>query len=136
MIYLVTTQQELFNNSEYKIISVEESLQLLNSCNILQYDSETSCKNFHLGKILCIQFGNKAKDFQIVIDCTTIDIQYYKEILEKTLLVGHNLKFDISWLYNYGIIPRKIYDTMIVEQFLYMGFPRIPIFPERYIKYN
>lgn len=136
MIYLVTTQQELFNNSEYKIISVEESLQLLNSCNILQYDSETSCKNFHLGKILCIQFGNKTKDFQIVIDCTTIDIQYYKEILEETLLVGHNLKFDISWLYNYSIIPRKIYDTMIVEQLLYMGFPRIPIFPERYIKYN
>ena len=136
MIYLVTTQQELFNNSEYKIISIEESLQLLKDCKILQYDSETSCKNFHLGKILCIQFGNKTKDFQIVIDCTTIDIQYYKEILEETLLVGHNLKFDISWLYNYSIIPRKIYDTMIVEQLLYMGFPRIPIFPERYVKYN
>lgn len=136
MIYLVTGQQSLFENPEYKIITVEESLQLLNSCKTLQFDSETSCRNFHLGKILCIQFGNKQKDFQIVIDCTTIDILKYKDILESRLLIGHNLKFDISWLYNFGIVPRKIYDTMIVEQLLYLGYPRIPVYPERYIKYN
>lgn len=136
MIYLVTSQQKLFENPNYKTISIEESLQLLNSCNVLQYDSETSCKNFHLGTILCIQFGNKEKDFQIVIDCTTINVLLYKSILETKLLIGHNLKFDISWLYNYGIIPRKVYDTMIVEQLLYMGFPRIPVHPDRYKKYN
>lgn len=136
MVYLVTGQPDLFENPNYKLMSVEESLQLLSSCKILQYDSETSCKNFHLGEILCIQFGNKEKDFQIVIDCTTISILLYKNIIENTLLVGHNLKFDISWLYNYGIIPRKVYDTMIVEQLLYMGFPRIPVYPERYTKYN
>lgn len=42
MIYLVTAQQELFENTLYKIISVEESLQLLNECSIIQYDSETT----------------------------------------------------------------------------------------------
>lgn len=42
MIYLVTTQQELFNNPEYTIITVEESLQLLSSCKVLQFDSETT----------------------------------------------------------------------------------------------
>ena len=136
MVYLVTGQPDLFENPNYKLMSVEESLQLLSSCKILQYDSETSCKNFHLGEILCIQFGNKEKDFQIVIDCTTINILLYKDIIESTLLVGHNLKFDISWLYNYSIIPKKVYDTMIVEQLLYMGFPRIPVYPERYTKYN
>jgi DNA polymerase I-like protein with 3'-5' exonuclease and polymerase domains len=123
MVYLVTGQPDLFENPNYKLMSVEESLQLLSSCKILQYDSETSCKNFHLGEILCIQFGNKEKDFQIVIDCTTISILLYKDIIENILLVGHNLKFDISWLYNYGIIPRKVYDTMIVEQLLYLGYP-------------
>ena len=136
MIYSVTKQQELFDNPEYKIISIEDSLQLLKGCKVLQFDSETSCKNPHLGKILCIQLGNKDKDFQIVVDCSTIDILKYKNILETTLLVGHNLKFDLQWLYNHSIIPRNIYDTMIVEQLLYMGFPRIPITPERYKKYN
>lgn len=123
MVYLVTREQKLFENPEYKIISVEESLQLMKDCKILQYDSETSCIDCRLGNILCIQFGNKEKDFQIVIDCTTINILNYKNILEDTLLVGHNLKFDLQWLYNYNIIPRKVYDTMIVEQLLYLGFP-------------
>ena len=136
MIYLVSKQQELFDNTEYKIISIEDSLQLLKGCKVLQFDSETSCKNPHLGKILCIQLGNKDKNFQIVIDCSTTDILHYKNILEDTLLIGHNLKFDLQWLYNHNIIPRNIYDTMIVEQLLYMGFPRIPIIPERYKKYN
>ena len=123
MIYLVTGQQQLFESDLYKVISIEESLQLLNSCKILQYDSETSCIDAHLGKILCIQFGNKEKDFQIVVDTTTIDILKYKEILETRFLIGHNLKFDLQWLYNHKIIPRKVYDTMIVEQLLYLGYP-------------
>lgn len=41
MIYLVTREKKLFENPEYKTISVEESLQLLKDCKILQYDSET-----------------------------------------------------------------------------------------------
>lgn len=123
MIYLVTAQQELFENTLYKIISVEESLQLLNECSIIQYDSETTGRNARLCDILCIQFGNKEKDFQIVVDCSSIDILNYKSILENKLLVGQNLKFDLQFLYNYGIIPTNIYDTMIVEQLLYLGYP-------------
>lgn len=124
MIYLVTGQKELFNSDKYKYLSVEESLQLLDSCKILQYDSETSGLDCYLGKILCIQFGNKEQDFQIVIDTTTTNISLYKDVLETKYLIGHNLKFDLQWLYNYNIIPRKVYDTMIVEQLLYLGYPK------------
>ena len=123
MIYLVTGQKELFNSDKYKYLSVEESLQLLDSCKILQYDSETSGLDCHLGKILCVQFGNKEQDFQIVVDTTTVNVSLYKEVLETKYLIGHNLKFDLQWLYNYNIIPRKVYDTMIVEQLLYLGYP-------------
>lgn len=123
MIYLVTSQQKLFENPNYKTISVEESLQLLNDCEILQYDSETTGKNARICDILCIQFGNKEKDFQIVVDTTSIDILRYKEVLENKLLIGQNLKFDLQFLYNYHIIPKKVYDTMIVEQLLYLGYP-------------
>lgn len=123
MIYLVTGQQQLFESNVYEVINIEESLQLLNSCRVLQYDSETDSLDCHLGKILCIQFGNKEKDFQIVVDVTTVDILKYKEVLENHFIIGHNLKFDLQWLYNYRIIPRKVYDTMIVEQLLYLGYP-------------
>ena len=123
MIYLVTLEQKLFENPEYKTISVEESLQLMGDCKVLQYDSETTGRDARICNILCIQFGNKEKDFQIVVDCTTIDITIYKDILEGTLLIGQNLKFDLQFLYNHGIVPRNVYDTMIVEQLLYLGYP-------------
>ena len=132
MIYFVTNQTKLIESDIYKITTVEESLQLLKDCKVLQYDSETDDLDCHIGNLLSIQFGNKEKDFQIVVDCTTIDIKNYKEILENTLLVGHNLKFDLQWLYNYGIIPLKVYDTMIVEQLLYLGYPYISLLPEEY----
>jgi ribonuclease D len=132
MIYFVTNQTELIESDIYKIITVEESLQLLKDCKVLQFDSETDDLDCHIGNLLSIQFGNKEKGFQIVVDCTTVDIKNYKEILENTLLVGHNLKFDLQWLYNYSIIPLKVYDTMIVEQLLYLGYPYISLLPEEY----
>ena len=136
MIYLVSGQQQLFDSSEYHMLSVHESLNLLNQCEVLQYDSETSGRNPHLCSLLCVQFGNDALDIRIVVDCTTVSILLYKDILESKFIIGHNLKFDLQFLYNYGIVPRKVYDTMIVEQLLYMGYPRIPVYPERYTKYE
>ena len=73
---------------------------------------------------MCFQLGNIDKSWQIVIDCSTIDIRLYKDILESKYLILQNGKFDLQFLYNYGIIPRKIYDTMIVEQLLYLGYPK------------
>ena len=123
MVYLVTGQPDLFENPNYKLMSIEESLQLLSSCKILQYDSETTGVDARICDLLCVQFGNKEKDFQIVVDTTTVSILLYKSILEDKYIVGQNLKFDLQFLYNYSIIPRKVYDTMIVEQLLYLGYP-------------
>ena len=89
-IYLVTGQQELFENNFYKIITVEESLRLLDSCNILQYDSETNGKDCHISKLLCFQFGNKEKDIQIVVDASTISPIIYKKIFETKYLIMQN----------------------------------------------
>lgn len=123
MIYLVTGQPNLFEDPDYKVISIEESLQLLDSCKVLQADSETTGRDAHLCDLLCFQLGSREKDFQIVIDCTTVSILKYKDILESKYLIFQNGKFDLQFLYNYKIIPRKIYDTMIVEQLLYLGYP-------------
>lgn len=123
MIYLVTTQLALFNNDAYKIITPEESLSIMKDWKVVQYDSETSGRDAHINKILCVQFGNDAVDARIVVDTSTVDLNLYKDILESKLLIGQNLKFDLAFLFNYHIIPRKIYDTMIVEQVLHLGYP-------------
>lgn len=123
MIYLVSTQTELFESTSYKCISIQESLDILSAWKMIQYDSETSGRDAHICRLLCAQFGNEEGTVQIVVDCSTVNIQLYKDILESKYLIGHNLKFDLQFLYNYGIIPRKVYDTMIVEQLLYLGYP-------------
>ena len=124
MIYLVTNSRELFPNDIYEIIGVDKSLSLLSSMEMIQIDSETDGRDAHINKLLLFQIGSIDKSIQIVIDCTTIDIRKYKDVLESKFCIGQNLKFDLKFLYNYGIIPRRIYDTMIVEQVLHLGYPR------------
>ena len=90
MVYLVTGQPDLFENPNYKLMSVEESLQLLSSCKILQYDSETTGVDARICDLLCVQFGNKEKDFQIVVDTTTVSILLYKSILEDKYITSYS----------------------------------------------
>ena len=123
MIYLVTKQTTLFESENYKIIDTETSLDILKEWNIIQFDTETLGKDPHVGSLLLVQFGKLDKKVQILVDCTTVNIVLYKEILESKYLLGQNLKFDLQWLYNYNIVPLKVYDTMIVEQLLYLGYP-------------
>lgn len=123
MIYVVTKRQELFESSNYKIITEKESLALMKDWKKVQYDSETEGRDCRLCKILTMQFGSADGKIQIIVDCTTISPLIYKDALETKLLIGHNLKFDLQFLYNYRIIPTNVYDTMIVEQLLYLGYP-------------
>ena len=123
MVYFVTLQKQLFPDVDYDCISPELSLWKMQSWNLIQVDTETSGRDPHLCNLLCIQFGNDKTDERIVVDTTTVDVCLYKEMLESRRLILQNGKFDLQFLYNYGIIPLKVYDTMIVEQLLYLGYP-------------
>ena len=124
MIYYVTNSIELFNNDKYTIIGADYALSLLQKYNKFQADSETGGKDSHICDLLLFQLGTIDKEIQFVIDCTTVDIRLFKDVLENSLLIFQNGKFDLQFLYNYGIVPRRIYDTMIVEQLLYLGYPK------------
>lgn len=123
MIYLVTNQQQLFDNPEYQLMTLEESIKSMESWKVIQLDSETSGRDAHLCDFLCVQFGNDKADTQIVVDTSTIDIKKYKHLLESKLCILQNGKFDLQFFFNYGIIIQKVYDTMIVEQLLHLGWP-------------
>jgi DNA polymerase I-like protein with 3'-5' exonuclease and polymerase domains len=114
MIYLVTSQTELFQDELYTIISKERALDMMQTWEVIQIDSETTGRDAHICDFLCFQFGNKQADAQIVVDCSTIDIKLFKALLETKFVICQNLKFDLQFLYKYGIVPRQVYDTMIV----------------------
>ena len=84
MICLVTANLELFENKSYKVIGVDESLSLLSSLEIISVDTETGGLDEYTKDLKSVQLGNK--DFQIVIDTSTVDIKKYKELFESDKL--------------------------------------------------
>ena len=123
MIYLVTNQTALFESEHYTAMSVDDSIKLIESWRAIQFDTEADTLDQHVGHLLTMQFGSPDGKDQVVVDCTTVNPILYKGVLEAKLLIGHNLKYDLQWLYNYGIHPLNVYCTMIAEQFIYLGFP-------------
>ena len=123
MIYFVTFQKQLFLDDDFECISPELSLDMMKGWNNIQVDTETSGRDPHISDLLCIQFGNDKADTRIVVDTTTVNVCLYKKLLESHRLILQNGKFDLQFLYSKGIVPMKVYDTMIVEQLLYLGYP-------------
>lgn len=122
MIYLVTLQTRLFESSDYCIISVERSLELLSPIQIVGFDTETTGLDPWTNSLLLVQLGTP--DFQIVVDCTTIDILRYKDYLESSrLFLGCNLKFDLRFLLRQGIIMTNVFDVFLAEKLMYLGYP-------------
>ena len=122
MIYLVSNQKALFESENYKVIGVKESLELLNPLTIVGLDTETQGFSPFLKKLLLLQLGNR--DFQVVIDCTTVDVALYKEYLESDrLFLGWNLKFDVKFLFYHDIVPKNLYDGFLAEKLRWLGYP-------------
>lgn len=137
MIYLVSSNK-LLTSTKYKIISFSESLKYLPKDEV-QLDTETSKLDCFTGKLLTLQLGTKEN--QIVYDWSTLsknNIQALKEYLESGILVIiQNAMFDLQFLYYYNIWPKKIYDTMIVEQLIHLGLPKsIPMLQYNYLGLN
>ena len=122
MIYLVSNQKTLFESENYKVIGVKESLELLNPLTIVGLDTETQGFSPFLKKLLLLQLGNR--DFQVVIDCTTVNVTLYKEYLESDrLFLGWNLKFDVKFLFYHNIVPKNLYDGFLAERMRWLGYP-------------
>lgn len=123
MIYLVTEQQSLWASDRYKVINAEEALELLAPLNVVELDTETMGLDPYTKELLTVQLG--CADFQVVIDCTSVDIHLFKEYMEnpQRIFLGWNIKFDLKFLYHQRIIPMRVYDGYLAEKLLWLGYP-------------
>jgi len=122
MIYLVTNQRSAFTPIGYSIVSVDESLKYLNELNSIAFDTETRGFDPYTCGLISAQFGDGNK--QYVVDCETVDINLYKNLLETKEIIMQNAKFDLRFLYYKGIVPVKVFDTMLAERILTTGDDR------------
>lgn len=123
MIYLVSNQQKLFETDEYTQISIDDAIDILRPHKLIEYDSETEGLDPYTKKLLCSQYGIPGT--QIVVDNTTIPIEKMRTILEDqtVTLLGWNISFDLKFLYHHRIVPYSVWDGMIAEKLLYLGYP-------------
>lgn len=123
MRYLVTKQTNLFESEHYVLLTPEQSLSILTPVYTYGLDTETLGFDVYTKELLSVQFGTT--EFQVVIDCKTVDITYYKEFLEhpERLFILHNAKFDLKFFYHKGIVISKVFDTFLAEKILWLGYP-------------
>lgn len=131
MIYFITKNVEYYRKTistelfpEIKVLSEKEGLDLyfnkFAKLKIKAFDIEATGLDCYLAKPILYGIGTDKHQimFDWTIDITPIFINITKY---NNILLGHNLKYDIKLVYvNTGIMIRKVYDTMIAEQRLYM----------------
>ena len=76
-----------------------------------------------IGQVSTMQIGldPSISDVQFILDVGKLGVQLItdnlKDILTNTLLLGHNIKYDVAFLMAvFGIFPTKLRDTMLISQ--------------------
>ena len=110
---------------KYSLINNEEDLNKLIDklikANSICFDSETTGLEIHDSEIIGLSFSLKAGDAYYVPFSTenqNLRLSRLKPIFENDKIekIGHNLKFDIQMLLNYGIeVKGPLFDTMLAH---------------------
>jgi DNA polymerase I len=138
---------------DYRLAESDEELKTLAttlaSLSAFCFDTETTSLDSLDTELVAIAFSwEKATGFMVSFDGTNEDadrkLGYLKPALEsdKSLKIGHNLKFDLQVLENYGVkVGGPLFDTMIAHYLLepdmrhkmdylseaYLGYRPVPI---------
>ena len=102
---------------------INELIKLLNDSNIFAFDTETTGLDIYSSSLVGMSFSVKAHEaYYIPLPANKEEC---KSMLNKFLpifsnkektIVGHNIKFDLSFLARYDIeIENKLWDTMIAH---------------------
>lgn len=125
MIYLVSRNKGLFSPTKYQQINFDEALGILIPLKLVQFDTETMGLDPHTKELLTVQLGNKEN--QVVFDWTTLGVlekRILKDYFESDrVFLGWNLMFDLGFLYVNDIWPKHIWDGMLAEKLIFLGYP-------------
>lgn len=115
--YIVTNRKEYFEEIGNYLYKNIEDIKLPRK---IAYDSETTDLKPHKGELFAMQLASKSNSY--LLDLETLNINQVLRLLEDKILVGHNIKFDLGWLYvKYNFFPWKVRDTFLASKIIYNG---------------
>ena len=136
-------------NHTYKLIDTEEDILLLASaikkCQTVCFDTETTGTNAILAEMVGLSLSTEeGKAFYIPVPKNRDDVKKilepFRPIFESETItkVGHNIKYDLTMLANYGIELRgPLFDTMIAHYLLQPELHHsMDYLAEVYLNYN
>ena len=123
MIYLITNNEQLFQNPNIKNTTIEYLKNWLAKQIVIGFDTETTGFSAHTDNLLCYQFGDFNNQF--VVDSGSFAINLFKDVFEDSskIWILQNFKFDGRFLIKHGIDiwKMKIHDTFLAECILTTG---------------
>ena len=120
MNYIITNNRDFFEKiGEYNYCTLDDMVLP----DVIAFDSETTSLSPREGYMFCIQIGTGENNYLIDFQKLGGEITFEEVIpyIKDKTLVGHNLTFDLGWLYKHNFVPNKVYDTFIASKLLYNG---------------
>jgi len=124
MIYFVG-KDSLEGNKDITPNSIRACLKYFEDHKEIAFDIETTGLDPYTDMLLSYQLGDAENQFVIDHKYIPIYTKQVKSLLESKTLVIQNAKFDLQFLYHNGVIPTKVWDTMLAEALLNKGKPFI-----------
>lgn len=126
------------NNLDVGITKLQDFLR---KKEVLYLDTETTGVDFLVDNLLLLVIGDK--DSQIVFNFADLSDKIKVYILQliqdsKILVVGHNLNFDVKFLYKAtGVMLTNVYDTFLVEVLIdtdpsHSRYPSLELLVQKY----
>lgn len=116
MNYIITKRKDYFDKiGEYSYCDLRDMI----IPRKIAYDSETTSLKTFQGELFAVQIGTGENNY--LIDIETVPFKDLQPYIENCILVIHNAKFDLAWMYKEGFFPWKVRDTMLASQILYNG---------------
>lgn len=121
MNYIITKNPAHFEKiGQFNFCSIEKLKDLPKK---IAFDSETTGLEARYHDMFCCQIGtgkdNFIVDMYVGKDCYTFeDVIPY---IEGKILVGHNITFDLSFMYKHNFWPKEVRDTMIASKIIHNG---------------
>lgn len=123
-IKVVTDRPEHFEAFGWtEFANLWDALQLLyNFQEYIELDTETTgLRSFMQDRIFSVQIGNPGGIFVFDIDGMQKGIRPLKSLIESKVCYMHNGLFDLPHLFYNDIVPKRVFDTLAVENVCTMG---------------
>ena len=106
--------------SQFPTVTPQEILAYFEDKEIIALDTETKGRDCHTKPIITLQLGDH--HVQFVIDCRVVPISLFKDVVERSTCIIHNVGFDYKFLKKAGITLNKVWDTFLAEAVIFNGF--------------